>query len=83
MQRRSMAVRDRYRWGWLEAALLVSVVALILQVLPSEWTGVTRFTEIVISYIDVRNWSWRSYAAVFTGMIFGLMGLKAWLDRDN
>ncbi len=61
---------------WLETLLLVSSVSLFLAFFPAAWWG-------LLAIIDVRNWSWRSYAAISTLAIVGLVGLKAWLERDD
>ncbi len=51
---------------WLEGALAVSAVALFFQLFPGVWATAFSFLALVFSYIDVRGWTWRSYAVVIS-----------------
>ena len=66
---------------WLEVALAVSAVALFFQLFPSVWASVAAFLALVFSYVDVRGWTWRSYAVVCAIAIVALIILKG--RQDN
>lgn len=68
---------------WLELALIVSAVALFFQLFPGILANIVSFLAIVFSYIDVRGWTWRSYATVSVVAIVSLVALRAWLERDD
>jgi hypothetical protein len=68
---------------WLEGALAVSAVALFFQLFPGIWANIVWFLALVFSYIDVREWTWRSYATASVVAIISLVALKAWLERDT
>ena len=66
---------------WLEGALAVCAVALFFQIFPGIWASVVSFLALVFSYLDVRGWTWRSYAAVCAIAIAALVILKG--RQDN
>jgi hypothetical protein len=73
--RRVAATREgARRFSWVEWALAFTFAALVFQLFPSLWWA-------VISVVDVRNWTWRSYAAVSTIAIVVLFVAKAWQDN--
>jgi hypothetical protein len=61
---------------WLEGALVVSTVALFFQLFPGTGASVVSFLALVLSYFDVRGWTWRSYAVVCAIAITALVILK-------
>lgn len=63
--------------GFPEALLLASLVVLALQLLPGSSTR-------ILSAVDPRQWTWRSYAIVCGVWIAALVALKAWREaRDD
>jgi hypothetical protein len=60
--------------SWLECLLAASVLTLVFQLFPSLWAALS-------SYVDVRGWTWRSYAAASALAIVVLVAAKAWQDN--
>jgi hypothetical protein len=59
------------QWIWL--LLAISLTTLIFQVFPSAWW-------VVVSIVDVRSWTWRSYATAFAVALVVLMAARAWQE---
>lgn len=55
---------DERSFPWLEYALAVSVAAMFFQLFPAAWSSLTAVAAGAFSYIDVRGWTWKSYAVV-------------------
>lgn len=69
---------------WLESALAVSFAALFFQLFPAVWWGLVSLAALVFSYVDVRGWTWRSYAVICVVAILVLSAARAWQgSRDN
>ena len=43
---------------WLESCFIISFLALILHLFPAVWWA-------LVSVVDLRQWTWRSYAVLF------------------
>jgi amino acid permease len=61
---------------WLEIALGVNCLALFFQIFPSLWWRLVSFGALVLSYADIRSWTWRSYAVVCVITIVVLVVVK-------
>ncbi|MBI2826199.1 MAG: hypothetical protein HYX69_16080 [Planctomycetia bacterium] len=59
---------------WLELLLVTTAAALVFQLFPRVWWG-------LLSTIDVRTWTWRTYAVICGLAIVALAGAKAWQNR--
>jgi hypothetical protein len=68
---------------WLAMLLGMSIVVFFFQLFPSVWWSGVSFVLYLLSYLDVRAWTWRSYAVVCSLTIVGLVAMKAWLALDN
>ena len=62
----------------LLSRVLVAITAGVL-VIQLFWNSASG----MIALFDVRTWTWRAYAVVFATAIVGLVGFKAWLERDD
>jgi uncharacterized membrane protein YbhN (UPF0104 family) len=59
----------------IDILLALSCLTLLFQIFPSAfWTS--------LAIVDLRNWTWRSYAVVSTVAIVTLVTLRAWSERD-
>ena len=71
---------------WMDLVLVVSILVLGLviffQLFPGVWASVVSLLAVVFSYIDVRGWTWRSYAVVCAVAISVLVILKGRQDSD-
>lgn len=56
--------------GWLEALWIALCLAFVFQLYPPLWWG-------LIGALDVRAWSWRSYATASAFAIIALVIIKA------
>jgi hypothetical protein len=65
---------EESRFFRLETLLAVSCAALLFQLFPSIWWG-------LLATLDLRNWTWRYYAAASAMAIVVLLALKAWRER--
>jgi hypothetical protein len=75
---------DRRPFPWLELVLAVSFAALLLQLFPAAWWSLVSLAAVVFSYVDVRGWTWRSYAVICVVAILVLTAARAWQgSRDN
>jgi hypothetical protein len=72
---------DESSFPWLESALVVSGLALFFQLFPGAWSSVVSVAAFIFSYVDVRGWTWRSYAVVCAVMIAALVFIKVRLDN--
>jgi hypothetical protein len=81
--RRGSEVDDDYDRGfpWLEGALTVSCLALFFQLFPGALSSVAALVALSFSYVDVRGWTWRSYAVICTVIICVLIVAKNWQDN--
>jgi hypothetical protein len=61
---------------WLRIALVISCVTLVLQLVAKAWWP-------VVSYLDPRDWSWRSYATACAVSIVVLMATRAWQNNSS
>ncbi len=62
---------------WLWALLSIGCVTLFFQLVPSLWTS-------VLAILDIRGWTWRTYAAICAVAIVALVAARAWQgSRDN
>jgi hypothetical protein len=59
---------------WLEVVFALSCASLLFQLFPGVWWA-------LISVVDVRNWTWRSYAAVSALTIVVLFVARAWQEN--
>jgi hypothetical protein len=59
---------------WLEVLIFVAVVTLLFQLFPNLWWG-------ALAVIDVRNWTWKSYAVASSIAVVVLVALRAWSER--
>jgi hypothetical protein len=66
----------------LEVALIACALAVFFLLFPGIWASVISYLRLALSYIDVRSWTWRSYATVSVVSIVALVGLKSWVERD-
>ena len=64
------------RISWLRALLVISTVSLVFLLFPSLWWG-------LLAIIDIRGWTWRSWAVASTIWIVGLVGIKVWRDANG
>jgi hypothetical protein len=64
----------KWQVGWTETLLVASLVALGFQLFPGAWTW-------VLGIVDIRNWTWRSYAIASAIWIVVFTAIKAWRDR--
>ncbi|HEY1601866.1 MAG TPA: hypothetical protein VGG64_19850 [Pirellulales bacterium] len=62
------------RFPWLEFLLLLGGISLVLELSPSA-------TSTILGVIDIRRWSWSSWAAAEVVVIFILGGLAIWRRR--
>jgi hypothetical protein len=62
------------RFSWLAVLLALAILTLVIQLFPAVFRG-------VISALDVRAWSWRSYAVASAAAIVILVGIKATRNR--
>jgi hypothetical protein len=58
----------------LEVCLVIGVMLLLLQLFPAAW-------DSSLAMVDVRQWSWRSYAVASAVAIVVLVALKASRDQ--
>lgn len=58
---------------WPEALFVIFIISLLVQLFPSFWWS-------VLTIIDVRGWTWRSWAVASAIWIVALVGLKARRD---
>ncbi len=70
---RQAAPKPEARSRWIEVLLVISGMALVVQLFPSFWWS-------VLTIIDVRGWTWRSWAVASAIWIVALVGIKAWRD---
>ena len=61
---------------WLGVLLAVSIVSLVFQLFPSVWWG-------LLAIVDIRSWSWRSWAVASAVWIVCLVGMKTWRDANS
>ena len=61
---------------WLVVLLVLSSLSLLLQLFP-------RLRWAVVAVVDVRDWSWRSYSALFAAVIVLLVAVRAWQERSH
>ena len=60
-----VAVADEeFAFPWLLSALAISGLSLFFEIFPDAWWSVVSFAMLVLGYLDIRAWSWRSYAVV-------------------
>lgn len=65
--------QDEVTVSWPELVLALGSITLFFQLFPSAlWA--------LVSILDVRGWSWRSYAVASVLWIVVLVGIKAWRD---
>lgn len=61
-------VDEEVHLGWLDLALIVGILTLSSAVFflffPGTWTTVVSLFALILSYVDVRDWTWRSYAVI-------------------
>ncbi len=70
-----LVASSQLRWSLrIETVLAISVLALLLQIFPGIYGA-------VFSAIDVRNWSWKSYAVASSVAISLLVGVKALQEK--
>lgn len=62
------------RFSWPEGLFALSAVVFLFQLFPA-------FFLAILSTVDVRLWTWRSYAVVCSVGIVALVGVKAWQNR--
>jgi hypothetical protein len=72
--RRHQPLKTVARSRWLEILLMVFGLALVVQLFPSLW-------GIVLATIDVRGWTWRSWAVASTIWIVCMVVIKSRRDR--
>jgi hypothetical protein len=77
----SVCLHEVRPYPWLEIALAGSAISLLLQIFPGVWWSTVSVWAVVLSYLDVRGWTWRSYATVSGIAMVTLAIIKAW--RDN
>lgn len=78
--RRALRDNPDHRFRWIDLALAVSGLAVFFQILPGAWWRVLSATAAVFSYVDVRDWTWRSYAVVCIVAIAALIVIKSRQD---
>jgi hypothetical protein len=85
--RTKLAEEPQRRLPWLELLFFVGLLGLVLQTIPGVWSGTVTALNYVghttLAILDVRQWSWKVFAALSTGAIVALVALRAWLDRDK
>lgn len=65
-----------FRITWLEWLLIAATAGLVLQLVPA-------IATTVLSYVDVRGWTWRSYAATCTIAIVMLVAARSWQENSH
>ena len=71
---------EERRFPWLEVTLAVSALALFFQLFPNIWWWGVSLAALAFSYVDVRGWTWRSYAVVCVVVIAALIVIKGRQD---
>lgn len=71
-----------FRIHWLELALIASGLALFFQLFPSVWSSVVSFSWHILGYVDVRGWTWHSYAFANIAVLLALVGMRVWQDNN-
>jgi hypothetical protein len=66
--------RREWQIGWVEVLLVASLITLGFQLFPGVWSW-------VVDIVDIRNWTWRSYAVASILWIVVFSAIKAWRDR--
>ena len=66
---------------WLWSLLVVSCLAFLFQLVPSAWWTILDACWTFSDVVDVRGWSWRSYAVVSVITIVVLIVIRAWQDN--
>lgn len=67
---------DETKPPWPEILLAVAIAVLVLEIFPGGWWW-------VVAVVDVRGWTWRSYASASAALVIVLVVLKAWIERDT
>lgn len=65
---------------WFELAIGACTIVLLLQFFPGAWSALASMSGAVLSYGDVRGWTWRSYAVVWVAAIAVLIVVKGRQD---
>jgi hypothetical protein len=67
--------------------LVITALALLFQHFPSLWWGLlgvnTSFWRGLFAIVDVRAWTWRSWAVASTIWIVSFVAIKVWWDADS
>lgn len=75
------------QFPWLGLFLIASIVSLFFQLVPSAWSSVlgalTSAWWTIWAIIDVRQWTWRSYAVLFAIAIAVLLVAKGRADNSG
>ncbi len=62
---------------WRALGLFISCLALFFEIIPDAWWSTLSFASTILSYLDVRGWTWHSYTGILAVTIIFLVFIRA------